>query len=68
MISLMLALLVGVMPATEAEPTPLPDDQYAETWTWCADRYAGQPELVEACQWGAFGMIYQDPIEQEWRA
>lgn len=64
----MLALLVGVMPASsEPDPMPLPGDQYAETWAWCADRYPDQPELAEACQWGAFDMIYQTPTT-EWRA
>lgn len=68
MLTLMLALLVAVMPAsTEPVPVTPSGDQYAETWAWCADRFPGQPDLTEACQWGAFDMIYQTPTE-EWSA
>jgi hypothetical protein len=46
------------------EVTP-PD--YAGAWFWCGERFPDNPELAEACRWGAFQMAPNQPTA-EWRA
>ncbi len=65
----MMTLLVAVVLAFAAPAAvPTPGGQYAGTWAWCGDRFPGQPELQEACRWGAFEMLPGAPVETEWRA
>lgn len=66
MIALLMALTVALAPATPDEVTP-PD--YAGTYTWCGDRFPGQPDLAEACRWGAYEMTpATTQLPTEWRA
>lgn len=67
MIALLMALTAALTPAPPAPPEVTPPD-YAEVWAWCGDRYPANPELADACRWGAAEMSPATQPTTEWRA
>jgi hypothetical protein len=69
MIALLIALTVALSPATPATPDEVTPPDYAGTWEWCGDRFPEDPNLAEACRWGAFEMTPATiQPTTEWRA
>jgi hypothetical protein len=65
-------MLTGVQPTADAqvnltadaEVTPAPDAwvRYIETSEWCNGRFPYRPDLQEACKWGAYEMLPEQPV------
>jgi hypothetical protein len=68
MIALLMALTVALAPAGGAPAQEVTPPQYADVWGWCGGRFPADPNLQEACRWGAFEMTPATIQPTEWSA
>lgn len=61
MIAVLVALMCAIAPA--AAPQDVAPPAYSDVWEWCGHRFPNQPNLQEACRWGAYEMT-----PTEWKA
>jgi hypothetical protein len=66
MIALLVALALTLAPAPAEPPADVAPPDYADVWSWCGARFPTDPNLAEACRWGAFEMT--PTTTTEWRA